>query len=720
MRRMTKQLLLLLLVSSYTFAQPNVAFMKNLGGTKDDVCTDMLELSSGAVLACGYTASNDVMVTGNHGSIDAWIVKLSSTGTVVWKKIFGGTFDDRFYGVSINPANGNIFLTGYTGSNDGDVTGNHGSNDLWVVRLNSSGGFIQQKCFGGTLPDRGNSIDFENTATIMIAGYSASSNGDATVNNGGRDFWVLKIDQNLNLMWQKSFGGSYDDEALEVSYKSYSNEKIIVVAGWTSSNDGNVTGNHGSKDAWVVLVDDAGNLLWQKTVGGTGSDEAFGVVTSYNDIYLIGGTSSNDGNFSGNHGGRDGFISLIRIGNSTPTYSKLFGGTGNENLYDIEYAGYNFSNGDNFIMSGSTSSNNGDVSGNHSTLTNDMWLLKTDTMGAIAWSKCIGGANNDDGYTCLYANNFGYFVGGRSSSIDGDITAPLGLADFAIAKTTPNPPPVLIYANINFTGTVCPGLNIDVLCNVSGTVVNGNIYRAYLSDSAGSFTTETLIGSLTSNLSAVTIPCVIPKTAKGTNYKIRIKSSNTPYTAIATNTPFAVACKAPSNLVAVNVTATDAYLEWDDASQCTAEYQIYYRVFGTTAWYVANIPFSDVVLSGLSTSTKYQWKVRSKCASNPNVFSPFTAVKTFTTLTPRQSSDELIENENTEILNVSRNVFMINILDNTETVNIDIMDINGRIAMHKTTNEISTILDLNSLTNGMYIVRCYSNNYSFNGKILVE
>ncbi|MBK8846261.1 MAG: T9SS type A sorting domain-containing protein [Bacteroidetes bacterium] len=722
MKRLKLLLLqLMVLVSSYTFAQPNVAFMKNLGGTKDDVCTDMVELSNGAILACGYTTSNDVMVTGNHGSNDAWIVKLSSTGTVVWKKIFGGTLDDRFYSVSINPANGNIFLTGYTSSNDGDVTGNHGSNDLWVVKLSSSGVFLQQKCFGGTLSDRGNSIDFENTATIMIAGYCASSNGDVTVNNGGRDFWILKIDQNLNLNWQKSYGGSFDDEAQEVSFKlTDSNEKIIVVAGWTSSNDGNVTGNHGSKDAWVIRVDDTGNLLWQKAIGGTSTDEAFGVVTSYNDIYLIGGTFSNDGDFTGNHGGRDGFISLIRIGNSTPTYSKLFGGTGNETLYDLEYAGYNANNGDNFIMSGSTTSNNGDVSGNHSTLSNDMWLLKTDTMGAIAWNKCIGGANNDDGYTCLYANNFGYFVGGRSSSIDGDITAPLGLSDFAIAKTTPDPPPVVIYASINFTGTVCPSLNIDVICNVNGTVTNGNIYRAYLSDSSGSFTTETLIGSLTSNLLATTIPCVIPKTAKGTNYKIRIKSSNTPYTAIATNTPFAVACKAPSNLVAVNVTATDAYLEWNDATLCTTQYQIYYRVFGTTVWGFANIPFSDVVLSGLSSSTKYQWKVRSKCASGPNVFSPFTTIKTFTTLTPRQSNDELIESENTEILNVSHNVFMINILNNSETVTIDIIDMNGRIAMQKTTNENSTVLDLNSLTNGMYIVRCYSNNYSFNGKILVN
>nr|MBK9650175.1 T9SS type A sorting domain-containing protein [Bacteroidota bacterium] len=715
MRKLTIQLLLLMaLVSSYTFAQPNVAFMKNLGGTKDDVCTDMVELSSGAVLACGYTASNDVMVTGNHGGNDAWIVKLSSTGTVVWKKIFGGSFDDRFYSVSINPANGNIFLTGYASSLDGDVVGNHGSNDLWVVKLNSSGTLLQQKCFGGTLSDRGNSIDFENNNTIMLAGYCASSNGDVTVNYGGRDFWVLRIDQNLNLIWQRSYGGSLFEEAQEVSFKISNNEKIIVVAGWTSSNDVNVTGNHGDKDAWVIRIDDSGNLLWQKTIGGTAADEAFGVTTSYDNVYLIGGTTSNDGNFTGNHGARDGFISKIKIYNSTPTFSILYGGTGNETLYDLEYAG------NNFIISGSTTSNNGDVSGNHSPGINDMWLLKADTQGVYAWNKCVGGANNDDGYACLYANNFGYFIAGRSSSIDGDITAPLGLSDFVVAKTAPDPPPVAIYASINFIGTVCPGLNFNVSCSVIGTVVNGNIYRAYLSDSAGSFTTETLIGSLTSNLSSAIIPCVIPKTAKGTNYLIRIKSSNTPYTTNPTSTPFAVACKAPGNLVAVNVTATDAYLEWDDASLCTAEYQIYSRVFGTTAWYVANIPFSDVVLTGLLSSTKYQWKVRARCATSPNVFSPFTATKTFTTFSPRQSNEETIENENTEIINVSPKVFMINFSDKTEAVNIDVLDLNGRLVMHSTTNENSTHIDLNNLNIGMYIVRCYSNNYLFTGKILVE
>ncbi|MBL0050405.1 MAG: T9SS type A sorting domain-containing protein [Bacteroidetes bacterium] len=101
-------------------------------------------------------------------------------------------------------------------------------------------------------------------------------------------------------------------------------------------------------------------------------------------------------------------------------------------------------------------------------------------------------------------------------------------------------------------------------------------------------------------------------------------------------------------------------------------------------------------------------------------FSPFTATKTFTTLTPRQSNEETIENENTEIINVSPNVFMINFSDKTEAVNIDVLDLNGRLVMHSTTNENSTHIDLNNLNIGMYIVRCYSNNYLFTGKILVE
>ena len=68
----------------------------------------------------------------------------------------------------------------------------------------------------------------------------------------------------------------------------------------------------------MIRIDDSGNLLWQKTIGGTAADEAFGVTTSYDNVYLTGGTTSNDGNFTGNHGARDGFISKIKIYNSTP------------------------------------------------------------------------------------------------------------------------------------------------------------------------------------------------------------------------------------------------------------------------------------------------------------------------------------------------------------------------------------------------------------------
>jgi len=120
--------------------------------------------------------------------------------------------------------------------------------------------------------------------------------------------------QQPHIVWQKVLGGSYIDEAWSIQQTS---DGGYIVAGFTLSNDGDVSGNHGFTDMWVVKLDSEGNIVWQKALGGSNGDIAYSIQqTSDKDKdkeYIVaGGTNSNDGDISGSHEHSDFWI--VKLG----------------------------------------------------------------------------------------------------------------------------------------------------------------------------------------------------------------------------------------------------------------------------------------------------------------------------------------------------------------------------------------------------------------------
>ena len=103
-------------------------------GGDDDVAYSVAVTPDGGYIVAGYTESNSGDVSGNHGSIDFWVVKLDGEGNIVWQKCLGGSGDDYADSVAVMPDGGYI-VAGYTESNNGDVSGNHGEDDFWIVKL---------------------------------------------------------------------------------------------------------------------------------------------------------------------------------------------------------------------------------------------------------------------------------------------------------------------------------------------------------------------------------------------------------------------------------------------------------------------------------------------------------------------------------------------------------------------------------------------------------
>ena len=142
----------------------------------------------GGYIFVGTTNSQDGDVSGTHGDYDLWIGKCRSDNSPEWIRSYGGSLNDG--GESIQSTGTGYYVLGNTLSDDGDVSGNHGGADLWVLKLDLSGHIIWQKCLGGTSDETGRDVALLPDGGILVLGFSYSSDGDVPMNRGYADYWV--------------------------------------------------------------------------------------------------------------------------------------------------------------------------------------------------------------------------------------------------------------------------------------------------------------------------------------------------------------------------------------------------------------------------------------------------------------------------------------------------------------------------------------------------
>lgn len=450
---------------------PVIQWQKSLGGTGDDDAFDIKQTADrGYIIAGQAKSTNGDVTTGNHGGFDYWIVKLDSIGTLQWQKGYGGSADDYPYSIQ-QTVDGGYIIAGNVLSTDGDVSGNHGNSDYWVLKLNSTGDTLWTKTLGGSAAEIARSIQQTTDGGYIVAGYSYSSDGDVSGNHGSTDGWIVKLDTAGNIQWQKCLGGSWG-EAIESIQQTA--DGGYIAAGNSKSNDGDVSGNHdpgNTADYWVVKLDTIGNLQWQKCLGGSGNtnDYARIVRQTTDNGYIVGGDSySNDGDVSGNHGFSDYWVvKLDTTGNLQ--WQKCLGGSSDENvglgssLQQTTDGGY--------IIAGQSSSTDGDITGHHSTtIYYDHWIVKLDTLGTIEWQKSLGSNGGEGASAIQQTADGGYILAGNAGSNGGDITGFHGFYDYWIVKlgegttgienVTVNNNEINIYPN--------PAQSVIIIDNLSG------------------------------------------------------------------------------------------------------------------------------------------------------------------------------------------------------------------------------------------------------------
>lgn len=178
-------------------AQSNIQWQRSFGGSNSDHALSVTPTRDGGYAVAGRTGSTDGDIFGHHGFLDCWILKLDSAGNVEWKKPYGGSDLDQAYAIHQTTDDGYI-MAGLTYSNNWDVTGHHGEGDFWVVKLNENGIIQWQKALGGSERDFCYDIKETNDGGYIATGYTESSDGDVTAWFGGRELGLAKNNRRYN------------------------------------------------------------------------------------------------------------------------------------------------------------------------------------------------------------------------------------------------------------------------------------------------------------------------------------------------------------------------------------------------------------------------------------------------------------------------------------------------------------------------------------------
>ena len=222
------------------------------------------------------------------GTEDMWVVKLNPAGTIQWQKVLGGNGREKSFNI-YQTTDGGYISTGYTTSNNsGDVGRNHGGYDVWVVKLNSDGNIQWQKVFGGTGDDSGFSIQQASDGGYILTGITDSDNsGDVGRNHGGYDVWVVKLNSDGNIQWQEVLGGTNNDSGFSIQQTMMG--EYILTGITDSDNNGDVGSNHGGYDVWVVKLNPGGFIEWQKVLGGYDDTSDSGIQLSPDGEFILTG-----------------------------------------------------------------------------------------------------------------------------------------------------------------------------------------------------------------------------------------------------------------------------------------------------------------------------------------------------------------------------------------------------------------------------------------------
>ncbi|WP_084677545.1 T9SS type A sorting domain-containing protein [Altibacter lentus] len=420
---------------------PAIQWQNTIGGSSGDFMTAFEATTDGGYIMGGYSDSNisGDKTENSNGALDIWIVKIDASGSITWQNTIGGSGDDYLLSIQQTSDGGYILGAGSDSNISGDKTENsRGGLDYWILKLDNNGAISWQKTYGGAMPDFDTYVIETSDGGYFVGGYSDSGvTGDKTdPSNGQRDYWALKLNSTGAIVWQNSIGGSMVERPQAVLQTT---DGGYLLGGFSNSpvSGDKTEPSQGGNDYWIVKLDVSGNILWQNTIGGNDSDVFRDMTATADGGYILAGYSKS--NISGDktensQGDYDYWI--LKINNTgTILWQNTIGGSGIDYPRDVK----ELQDG-NIMVSGWSNSN---ISGDKTEASNggyDFWLIKITGAGALASQNSIGGSNDESGPYLVELGSGDFVMACTSdSNISGDkADNSEGLDDYWVFKTSPS------------------------------------------------------------------------------------------------------------------------------------------------------------------------------------------------------------------------------------------------------------------------------------------
>ncbi len=307
---------------------------------------------------------------------DAYLVKTDIYGQIEWTRNYGGDDSDGF-AVALPTNDGGYVALGTTDSYGA------GRQDVYLVKISGSGDEVWRKTFGGLQDDRGRSLIKSPNGGYLILADTKSSGA------GGRDVYLIKVDDSGNEQWNKTIGGTGGEDVNEIQVTG---DNGYIIAGSTNSSGA------GQLDVYVIKIDASGTVLWSYTYGGPDWDEARSIHVTNDGGYIIAGYTASFG-----AGARDIYVLRLEAGGGI-VWTKTFGGVRHD---DGSYVIPTVDGG--YLIAGTT-----DTADPARGV--DVLLIKTDASGNLIWQRTFGGVASEGMANIITTSDGGYAMSGSTSS----------------------------------------------------------------------------------------------------------------------------------------------------------------------------------------------------------------------------------------------------------------------------------------------------------------
>lgn len=240
------------------------------GGTGGEDVDAVRQTADGGYILAGYTS------TSGAGAADCYLIRLDSSGNLVWTHTYGGVNFEEARAVQPTSDGGYVF-TGYTTSFG---AGTPAQENIYVVKTNSIGDTIWTRAYGGVNDEIGYSIEQTPDGGYLVAGYTSS------YGVGSSDAWLLRLNASGDTLWTRTYGGPGGEGAY---WLIPTNDSGYAFAGYTA------TFTPGINQQYLVKIDSAGNPAWSRHYGGADHDQAYCVQQTTDGGYIISGITKSYG-----------------------------------------------------------------------------------------------------------------------------------------------------------------------------------------------------------------------------------------------------------------------------------------------------------------------------------------------------------------------------------------------------------------------------------------